>query len=399
MDMVRLKAEVKVAIHANEAMIGLIELVSSLGETNARARSIAASSEELSRSVREIFEHGQTVSSSAAETREMGRVGLGATAKAVGSMRSIAFSVTSANERVRRLATTSEHIRRIVGTIDAIAGQTNILSLNAAIEAARAGAAGRGFGVVAGEVKALSRETAAATEEVRSRIEGLSVDLADIIAAHEASTSAVADGERDITVSGQHAESIAARIDDIDARMREIARVLEAQTVAVGAVAQDVAAVARFCETNIATAQSMRKHIETANAMILEHLDQGATTFQPAALVEVAKLDHVAFKKRITDAVAGHTKLSAEEIPGPHHCRLGKWYDGFEDKAVRALPAFVALASPHGAVHDAARAAIIAVNEDRTRDAIAALKQMNDASHRVLEALDALGLHFEQAER
>ena len=145
MDMVRLKAEVRVAIHANEAMIGLIELVSSLGETDARARSIAAASEELSRSVREIFEHGQTVSTSAAETREMVRVGLGATTKAVGSMRSIARSVASANERVQRLAATSERIKRIVETIDMIAGQTNILALNAAIEAARAGAAGKGF--------------------------------------------------------------------------------------------------------------------------------------------------------------------------------------------------------------------------------------------------------------
>ena len=83
--------------------------------------------------------------------------------------------------RVDRLDAASEQIGEIVGTIEKIAQHTSLLAVNASIEAARAGEAGRGFAIVAGEVKGLADQTAVATRDIRVRIEGLQTEVTAIV--------------------------------------------------------------------------------------------------------------------------------------------------------------------------------------------------------------------------
>ncbi|AGZ40504.1 Putative sensory transducer protein [Actinoplanes friuliensis DSM 7358] len=89
--------------------------------------------------------------------------------------------VSRATGNVTRLRDSSQEINEVLRTINAIAAQTNLLALNATIEAARAGEAGRGFAIVAGEVKELAQATAAATEEIARRIEGIQHDTGEAV--------------------------------------------------------------------------------------------------------------------------------------------------------------------------------------------------------------------------
>ena len=74
-----------------------------------------------------------------------------------------------------------------------------------------------------------------------------------------------------------------------------------------------------------------------------------------AELIRVAKDDHVAFVKRVADAVTAGEKLSPDSLSSPHHCRFGRWYDSVSDLASMALPSFKAVKAPHDAVHELGR--------------------------------------------
>lgn len=100
-------------------------------------------------------------------------------------------AVKSSTRRLQELATLSEQIGMVVTTIEDITRTTNLLALNAAIEASRAGEMGRGFGVVASEVKALSRQTADATVEIRAKVERIRAATSEVTAAMEASAGSV----------------------------------------------------------------------------------------------------------------------------------------------------------------------------------------------------------------
>lgn len=235
---------------------------------------------------------------------------------------------------IGNLETASSEIQRFIGDIRQIAHQTKMLALNASIEAARAGDHGRGFAIVATEVRALaeqSSEASVAIEGVATNVMELARRLSDMMESMQT--------EYDRVVS--HSDQVAGNVE-----------------------------------------QAMR----LANSM-----SESIVRSSNSSFIQTVKMDHVVWKSEVYACITGMSDKPVEQIANHQSCRLGKWY--FEgDGAARysGLVAFRRLDAPHQAVHEEGIAAINAARAGHGDEALRALQAMEQASLRVVEALTRL---------
>lgn len=206
------------------------DLMTSAEETADKAQSVAAAAEQVGANT-------MTVSAGAEEmTAAIGEIAATTheAAKVSGEARERSKQVDAA---VQRLGKSSADIGTVVKAIAGIAEQTNLLALNATIEAARAGEAGRGFAVVASEVKQLARQTAAATEDVGKRIAAIQEDS-------NGATVALAEIAKLIARIDELQQTSASAVEEQSATTREMSRNVTEAATAAKAIAQDIAAIA-----------------------------------------------------------------------------------------------------------------------------------------------------------
>jgi methyl-accepting chemotaxis protein PixJ len=164
--------------------------------------------------------------------------------RTVAGISTIRETVSQTSKKVKRLGEASQKISKVVNLISGFAAQTNLLALNAAIEAARAGEEGRGFSVVAEEVRALAQQSAAATAEIESLVEEIQTQTNEVVTAMESGTEQVVVGTQLVEESRQKLTQISAVSAQVNLLIQDIAQAAAKQTEASATVSHTMEGVA-----------------------------------------------------------------------------------------------------------------------------------------------------------
>ena len=372
----------------NAVAFDLAHLSRNTRNLSSGAQTIASAAAELVASVEDISRNSDGAAKDAAETNDTVQTGRAAVDQLSGTIANIAATVEETARSVDELSAASEQIGQILTVIEGIAGQTNLLALNATIEAARAGEAGKGFAVVAAEVKNLANQTAKSTEDIARRIVSLREGMGAILSTMERSKSAVAEGQAAITKAADTMGVVADQVGSVTSRMRGISDILHQQKGATAEIAASIDKVAAIAGDTQGLLGSMAEHLNGGNTRFADNAKAWFKAGSHRSLVEMAKIDHVLFKKRIMETLMGRESWRSAEVPDHHNCRLGKWYDAISVAEIKGLPAYRDLVAPHQRVHAAGIRALATYEAGDLDSALAALGEMNAASSEVLKVLE-----------
>jgi hypothetical protein len=250
------------------------------------------------------------------------------------SLDALSNDTLQSSSNVENLTQRAAQIGSIVKLIKEIADQTNLLALNAAIEAARAGEQGRGFAVVADEVRKLAERTGKATSEIST-----------IVGAIQGETS-----------------QTKVQMTDLANKSQEFSR-------NVGGVTENM------------------KHLLGLSSQMEGSISAAALR----SFVEVAKIDHILYKFDIYKVFMGISDRQADSFSSHTGCRLGKWYyEGEGKECFSKLDGYAAIATPHQAFHQSGKDAVSAFRSGSALRGMELVEKMEAASMEVLAGLERL---------
>jgi len=386
----QLARTVESSMQASNAMTAVSFAAGDMREIDERTRDISAATAEMVTTISHISEASASSAGLAAETDEGVRAGLSSVKAATAEMDSISRSVAQAADKVGTLAGTSQQIGEILGVIQAIAKQTNLLALNATIEAARAGQAGKGFAIVASEVKSLAHQTAQATDDIREQIISIRAVMEEITQSMTATGATVEKGQAAIADVGTKMDAVADAIEAVSARIGETASAATEQTAAMEEISRTVHEIAAMSERGRRHAEGALDAVAASEKVVNDQFADLERLNLRHAILYRAQSDHFLWKKNLAEILIGRSRKAASSLSSHHECRLGKWYEGMQDAAYTRHPAFTKLEDPHRQVHQhGKKAAELFLAGDRVA-ALAEFDKVEKASAEVVGLLRAM---------
>lgn len=258
---------------ASEQLSGAIQ------EQSTSASMMAATIEELTVSIHHVSENADEAHQLASRSGQQSKDGARVIENTLTNMNDIARTVQHSSTQVAGLGQHSEQISSIISVIQGIADQTNLLALNAAIEAARAGEQGRGFAVVADEVRLLAQNTGKSTQEIAVMIEKIQTGVRDTVESMRGGVLEVNQGVETAGTAGQAIIEIRDSSDKVLHVVDQISFALREQTAASQDVARNVERSAQMAETNNVSVQELLKTSGGLKSLAIS-LQQEVSKFQ-----------------------------------------------------------------------------------------------------------------------
>jgi methyl-accepting chemotaxis protein len=316
--------EVQQTAAAADQLNVVIEQISRGADEQGEAVTMAAAAVgQMATEISRVGENAELLAVAAERTRLAAGNGGTAVEQTVAGLGAIKAQTTASAERVRQLGAHGAQIGRIVGMIDDIAEQTNLLALNAAIEAARAGEHGRGFAVVADEVRKLAERSSRATREIGQLIAVVQKGTAEAVEAMEASTAQVDQG---VELAAGARRALGDMVAVVNVTVEQIGSIAEAARMmrtASGGVVHAIEAVGKVAERNreatgemTGATKEMTQSVEQIAAVAEENSasteEATATTEEMAAQVQ----EMTAQILQVADAVTSLDLMVGQFLPG-----------------------------------------------------------------------------------
>ena len=239
-----------VAASSEELSANGKEVAKASREQSSQATQVATAVDEMSTTAGEMAKNTQVLAGNAQDVNQSAVKGGEIVAHSIRGMETVTSTMQASADRINALGQRSQEIGEIIRVIEDIADQTNLLALNAAIEAARAGEQGRGFAVVADEVRKLAERTGKATKEIAGVIETVQAGTIEAVQSMEAGTAEAQNGMQLAQDAGQRLNEIVAGVQRVADMIHQIAGSTEEQSQVSDQIAQSIQTVAGLSQQN-----------------------------------------------------------------------------------------------------------------------------------------------------
>ncbi len=256
----------KLASASEEMSTSAEQIANGTNEQIEKAEQVSTASHQMSSTIVDVAKNASDVSEASKRANDVASHGGEIVGKSITSINSIASITKETSQMIETLGSRSQDVGNIIQVIDDIANQTNLLALNAAIEAARAGEQGRGFAVVADEVRQLAEKTTVATKEIGDTIKVIQEDTQKALTSMENEVSAVEEGVRFTSEADSSLKEILEHVVSVSSMIDQIATASEQQSAASTQISSDMEAMAAITrETSVGAQHIASSGVEIAS--------------------------------------------------------------------------------------------------------------------------------------
>lgn len=317
---------------------------------------VATAMTEMSSTVREVAQNTTQTAEGAMQADQQARAGREVVRDVSQSIDTLAEKVGQAVNTVSRVETDSERIGSVLDVIRGIADQTNLLALNAAIEAARAGEQGRGFAVVADEVRTLAKRTQDSTEEIQEMIESLQSGVRETVTVMETSQQEAKTSVEQAGRAYEALEEINRVIDTIAQMSTQIATAAEEQSTVAEDINQNIIEIKSIAddtthdsERNTRATEEMAGEIEGLGQLLAQFKVREDHRVED---LQKAMLGHLGWKKKLRGFLEGKETLDERTAFDHTQCAFGKWLGKLDRAEYSDLGELNQVEIPHRQLHE-----------------------------------------------
>jgi len=248
-----------IASSSEELSATVEQITKRVDEQAGKASQVATASTEMSQTVMDIAKNASNIAASSNDALKVAHEGKGIVNQTVDEVQEISRTVSESSQLIISLGERSKQIGEIIDVIKDIADQTNLLALNAAIEAARAGEQGRGFAVVADEVRKLAERTSKATTEISGMIQGIQGETAKAVSAMGNSLKRVELGARLSSQAGDALQGIVESVNGLQAMVQQIASATDEMSTVSENISSDIEVIASVSQETSTSATQIQQ--------------------------------------------------------------------------------------------------------------------------------------------
>lgn len=377
--------------HLEKVTTNVTSVTNATDEVNEKSKNVSNSMEEASENINVVAAGAEELSSTIDEIAQNTNKAENISKKAVGLAKESSSQISFLGEKANEIGNVTE-------VITEISEQTNLLALNATIEAARAGDAGKGFNVVAEEIKALSNQTSQATIDIKTKINEIQSEITNTV-------SVIQEIEGVISNMNDIVSSIAAAVQEQSIATQNIAENIGQASAGINDVGVNVSGSTNDIHTIKDSIHSVSDDIlslfqESLKLNVfsdeMEEISRDLKNnveeyqcFQPAFDIAKVKTAHLLWRIELEAAIKGYQKISAKDISSHEHCEFGKWYISAKSKWSNNSD-FQNLGDKHKDVHDIIKRIAGLIEQNKLEQAKSLLPEFEKTRQKMFNYLNIL---------
>lgn len=386
---------VQLSSQANLMFANVEESNQRVGHQQAELEQLATAINEMSSTVQKVALNTASSADATQQANQQANQGHQVVEDTIVAISALAKEVKEATAVIHQLEQESANIGTVLDVIRGIADQTNLLALNAAIEAARAGEQGRGFAVVADEVRTLASRTQQSTREIQVLIQRLQNGASQAVAAMEHGSRAAEEGMAQAALTGTALEEIRQAVAILNDLNIQIATATEEQSAVAEEINRNVSNISTFSQDTAHQTESVSREMYSFSESLRQLTAKYTIDEKNRFDFNAAKISHLAWKARLHSFLNGTGSLSRDQVVSHQHCQFGKWYYSEGLAKYKHIPEMRQLEQPHAELHHIIQETLRLKEAGNPQEARKEFAKMEPISKKMVELLEKVQAKLE----